>query len=253
MTFAHLSAQAILIDGALTEYERGMEFFYRELVFLNADIFIVEQILGFPLSLFVGPEKMIFLGRVVDNFLNSGLLTITKIATDNDPDLYTIRGFRNRIYQLVRPEYQADFRNLLRQSRFDQTTVDILGRARDLRNGRIAHATQALAFRIPEQDRIDFAELVHLRDALNAQLNVLSFNTEHIMLPIEYSSRIERQAGVEHKTDIEEVLDSIARNSFILKLHVKEPQNWGFQRAALTDAQITHLNHYRRKFGLSEV
>jgi hypothetical protein len=253
MTFAQLSAQNVLVEGSLPEYERGMEFFYRELVFLNTDIFIIEQILQFPLSLFAGPDNTIFFGRVVDNFLNSDLLIVTKIATDNGPDLYTIRGFRNRIFQLVRPEYQMVFRDLLRRSRFDQITEDILGRARELRNGRIAHATQALAFQIPEKDRIDFAELVHLRDALNTQLDVLSFNTEHMMLPIPYSSRVERPAGENHTTDIEELLDSIARNSILLNMPEREPQYWSFQRAALTDAQINHLNHYRRKFGLSDI
>jgi hypothetical protein len=253
MTFTQLSAHNVLAEGSLPEYERGMEFFYRELVFLNTDIFIVEQILRFPLSLFATQDNTIFFGRVVDNFLNSGLLIVTKIATDNGPDLYTIRGFRNRLFQLVRPEYQTDFRDILRQSRFDQNTEDILGRARELRNGRIAHATQALAFQIPEQDRIDFAELVQLRDALNAQLDALSFNTEHMMLPIPYNSRVERRAGGNHSTDIEEVLDAIARNSTLLNMPEQEPQDWSFQRAALTGSQINHLNHYRRKFKLSEV
>lgn len=253
MALIHLSAQDVLIEGTLPEYKRAIEFFYRELVFLNTDIFILEKIFRFPFSLFVESDNMIFFQRVVDNFLTTSLLTITKVATDNGSDLYTIRGFRNRIRELVRPEYQEGFREVLRQSRFDQNIKNILAKAHDLRNGRIAHATQALAFHIPEQDRIDFAELVLLKDALNAQLNALSFNTDHLMLPIPYSSRIERPKGITYTTDITGLLDSIAQNSILLRLPEQQPQQWDFYRDTLTDAQITCFNQYRIKFDLSEV
>lgn len=253
MNLHGLSAQDTLIEGAIEEYQRGMDFFFYELVNLNVDIIVVEQILNFPFSLFVGPEKKIFFSRVVDNFLNAAILTITKIATDNGADLYTLRGFRNRVLQLIRAEYQDEFRSMLKQSRFDQTTEKMLQRARNLRNDRIAHATKAQAFRIREQDRVDFREIIHLKDILNNQLDVLSFNTEHMMLPVEYDPGVQHPRGVIHKTDIEDLLDSVAHNSYLLRMPEEKPEMWTIQRTRLSEMQINQVNHYRRKFGLTDV
>lgn len=253
MNLHKLSAQDVLIEGTIEEYQRGMEFFFKELVNLNFDIYIVEQILNFPFILFVGPEKTIFFSRVVDNFLNTAILTISKVATDNGTDLFTLRGFRNRVLQLVRSEYQSEFRSMLRQSRFDPTTEEMLQRARNLRNGRIAHATQALAFLIPEQDRVDFREIVHLKDILNNQLDVLSFNTENMMLPIEYDPRVQHPKGIAHTSDIEDLLNSVAHSSYLLHMPERQPEVWAIQRTHLSEMQINQVNHYRKKFGLIEI
>jgi hypothetical protein len=73
------------------------------------------------------------------------------------------------------------------------------------------------------------------------------------MLPAEYSLRVQHPVGVGHRTDIEEALDAVARNSALLNLPEQEPDMWGFQRTRLTEAEVVQLNRYRRKFGLPEV
>src|SRR6266852_1627795 len=125
MAFADRSAEDVVVEGALPEYKQGMEFFYRELVSLNVDLYIVEKILQFPFGLFTPPEKMTFFSRVVDDFIGMGILTITKIATDNGADLYTMPGFRNTLLGLVRDQFREGFRTLLRQSRFDDATREL--------------------------------------------------------------------------------------------------------------------------------
>jgi hypothetical protein len=55
------------------------------------------------------------------------------------------------------------------------------------------------------------------------------------------------------KTDIQMLLDLVARTSPLLNLPEQEPEFWVFERAELTQDEIRTLNHYRRKFGLPEV
>lgn len=240
----------VLIEGTIQEYERGIEFFYIKLLLLNTDIFIVERILKFPFGLFVGRDDMICWSRIVVNFLDMALLTITRLATDTGEDLYTLLGFRNRLLALVQPTYQEQFRQLLRESKFDAKTRNLLDRANAIRDRQIAHFHREWAFQIPEESRVDFTDIAGLRDILNAQLDVLAFNAYHMMLPTPYQEQTQLTFGEQFAPDIEQALASIAQNSVLLNMPEVDPAQWAGQRVRLSDHQLSLLNKYRVRFGL---
>jgi hypothetical protein len=70
------------------------------------------------------------------------------------------------------------------------------------------------------------------------------------MLPIHYDSRALRH---HEKTDIEEILDGIARNSFFLNMPERHPERWKYRRPNLSGDKLKSFNHYRRKFDMPEV
>lgn len=189
----------------------------------------------------------------MENFLNSCLLVITKLTTDQGDDLYTIPRFKNRILQLLQPQYQEEYRQILRQARFDQITRELLEKSRKVRNGRIAHATLAMAYNIAETDRINYTELVHLRDELNSQLKLMSFNTDRMMLPVEYDPRVQRSAYSNYTTDIEDILNSVAYSSPFLRLAEENPEIWETMRSSISQEHLNALNEYRQKSGLPAV
>lgn len=254
MDFSKLGAKEVLIDDVLPEYERGMDFFYLEqLVPLNASIYIIERVLQFPFELFVNPEDTVFFRLLIDNFYTAGLLTITKLATDSGKDLYTILQFKNWVAQQVRAEFREDFHKYLKQAKFDKKTRDMFERARELRNTSGAHIKRDLVLGNLEQDRLSFAELKALRDALNSLLEILSFDRGHLMLPIPYHSDVMHPAGIDSRSDIERILDSLAKDSHILNLPEKNPDHWAAFRKNLSEVNLEAINKYRAKFGLPEV
>ncbi|HEY2922103.1 MAG TPA: hypothetical protein VGK77_24245, partial [Candidatus Binatia bacterium] len=85
---------------------------------------------------------------------------------------------------------------------------------------------------------------------LNSLLNALAFNVEYSMLPIPYDARARRPS---EKTDIEEILDGIAKNSFFLNMPERYPERWRYRRPNLSGDKLDAFNHYRRKLDLSEV
>lgn len=253
MDISKVNAKEALVEHAVAEYEKGLGFFFSELVELNVNIYILERIAQFPFDLFVAIDDTIFWDSVIRNFFNIGVLTVTRLATDSAGDLHTLVQFKNRAREWVKPEYKSSFDEYMRQTRFDQATRELLERARHLRANRIAHVTRAWYSGEREVFQLSFVELKSLRDALNSLLNALSFNTENRLLPIPYDPQVIRGRGEDSRTDIEKILDCVARESHILNMPERYPERWKRRREKLSDEKVDQINYYRKKFGLPEV
>ncbi len=220
---------------------------------MNKIIYLAEQIIEFPFDLFIPRDNQIFLTIVMNSFHDSAILTITRLATDQAGDLFTLDRFKNRVRELIKPEFKSAFDSRLRAARFDNEVRSLLAKARDLRTHRIAHITRDFASGGVMLFRPNISELKELRDALNALLDALAFNVEFGMLPIPYDCRVIHPKGSNYKTDIEEILDGFAKNSFFLNMPERHPERWKYRRPHLDDDKVRILNHYRRKFNLPEV
>jgi hypothetical protein len=251
------AAKDILKPGALTEYEQGMTFLYYELIELNVNIYLVDQILRFPLKLFLLEEragKDIFLSQFIDNTMYISILSITRLVADDSPDVFTMNTFQNRLLQLVKPEYKAAYKERLRDNRFSDPEIrSIRNKAKDFRNKRLAHLTQDYFQQVYDKTikiiNIYFPDVKALCEKLNRSFSNLAFDAEYIMLPNEYWD----DQPASYKSDIEEILDSIAKNSHILSLPETSPLRWRVVLPTLTQSDLSQLNQYRRKFGMPEV
>jgi hypothetical protein len=230
MDISNLDAKDVLEESGLDEYRAGMNFFYSELVELNVIVYLAEQIVDFPFELFAHPDKTIFFSMVMHSFHNSAILIVTRLAADQKGDLYTLSRFKNRVLELTKPEFKDSVKTRLREVRFDQVISDLLEKARELRSNRIAHTTQDLISENIKASRPTLYEITKLRDALNSLLDATSFNVSHMMLPIPYAPNVLRSPNIEHKTDIEELLECVLRNSNLLNMPERFPERWNRRR-----------------------
>lgn len=254
MDIDNLRAEDLIInEDELSFYEKGMNFFYGQLVHLNVNIFILDHILEFPFHLFTDPDGSLFFRKVFDNFFYASLLIITRITTDQKGDFFTLPRFKNHIRKVIKNEYQKQFNERLKQARFDKNSRDLLDKIRELRNIQVVHVKEdfALGQRLPP--RIVFGNLKTIRDDLNDLLDALSFNVEHLMLPIQYHPEVQHPPGYDSRPDIEIILDNIAKNSPLLNLPENNPQAWKYRRDMLPETDLELLNEYRRKLDLPEV
>jgi len=246
----NLDPKDVLREGAFEEYDEGMGFFFSELVDLNIIIYLAEQIVAFPFDLFASRDNQTFFSVVMASFYDSAILTITRLATDQKGDLFTLARFKNKVRDLVKEEYRKPFELRLKEARFDNQAEGLLAKARDLRDHRIEHTTRGefIAGNI-KLFRPNISDLKELRDALNRLLDALAFNVEYGMLPIHYNRHSLRK---NEKTDIEEILDGIAKNSHYSNLPENNPERWKYRRPHLNVEDLEALNYYRRKFNLPE-
>ena len=252
MDISNLNAKDVLEESGLDEYEAGMKFFCSELVELNIIVYLAEQMVDFPFELFAHSDKTIFFGMVMRSFHDSAILIVTRLATDQKGDLYTLSRFKNRVLESAKPEFKDSVKARLREARFDQAVAGLLEKAKELRRNRIAHTTRDLISENIKVSRPTLSEVIRLRDALNSLLDALSFNVSHIMLPIHYAPNVLQSPHISHKTDIEELLECVARNSNLLNMPEKSPERWNRRRAHLGEEKINKINFYRRKLGLPE-
>ncbi len=241
----NIDSDDVLREGTAAEYKQGMEMFFNQLVRLNLNMEIIERILDFPADLFgVGlGASASFLATTVLNTFEASILIITKVAQDNSgSDVQTLTRFKNRIgSQLVKPEYQRAFWRKLEVARFDTETQDLLSKALALRNKDIAHLIPD-----PNLRRLTLADVKTLRDRLNLLFQSLAFNTQYVFLPLNYGSF---GAG---QSDLDYILDSIAKNSKPLNYPEQNPEWWPSMRVSMSPGELKQLNKYRRKFDLTE-
>ena len=190
MNISDLGPKDVLKESALEEYEEGTGFFFSELVQLNTILYLAEKIVNFPFDLFAGGDDSLFFTMVMDSFYDSAILIISRLVIDQKGDLFTLRRFRNRVRDLVKPELKGAFEAHLAETRFDKGVNGLLKRVRDLRTHRIAHITRDFYAGNIKLFRPNLLELVELRNALNSLLNALAFNVEYQMLPIPYDHRV---------------------------------------------------------------
>lgn len=248
--FSSLNEEVVLEKGSIDEYQKTVKFFWDELTKLNINIFIIKKIFEFPFDLFSPLENTIFFSRVFWNFYENSVLIITKLATDVGEDLHTLLQFKNWVRKQIKSEYESDFRQKLRAVKFDSGTRKIFYKAKNLRDDVITHFNKD---RLEQTPNLSLSELEKLKDKLNSLFDALLFNAGYAMLPLSYSENVIRPNGVDSRTDIEVILDLIAKNSETLNMPEHLPEVWKFVKENYDEEAIKTINKYRKKFNLPEV
>lgn len=251
--FSKKNPEDVLKAEALDEYRVAMAEFHVRLVSLKTDIFIVQKILDFPIGLFTVLEDGLFLRRVVHNFCETAVLQITKMATDQVANARTIRKFKNFMHRAIKDEYRDDYRQILKEAKFSSRTESLLDKAKKLRDTQIAHSLRDPAAETGPEDSITFGDIKSLCDELIRLFEVASFSSEFMYLTISYDPRVQHPAGRDARPDIEKILDSIVRESSVIRMPENRPEVWRHLRERWSQAKIDQFNAYRRKVGMPEV
>jgi hypothetical protein len=251
--FSQKNPDDVLKTESLDEYRAKMTEFHLRLTSLKVDLFIVQKIVDFPLGMFTVLEDGLFLNRVVQNFGLMAVLKITAMATDQVSDARTLPKFKKFMYQAIKDEFRDEYRQLLKGVKFGARTESLLEKAKTLRNTQIAHALRDPAVELGEDEIMTFGEVKSLADELVRLFDVASFSSEYYYLPASYDPRVQHPVGSDSRPDIEKILDSIARESGVIRSPENHPERWPHRRERWSQAKIDLFNAYRRKFGLPEV
>ncbi len=239
-------------------YKKGLQAYWEKVIHLNTNIYILEKLHEFPWSDLTTRNKAIFFAQTFENYMDISTIIINSILGDEDNNTI-INIFMNKVgNNLVREEFKSSFHQHLKKTKaeanFKHLNVQggLLKRVKNWRNTVIAHFKEwrlTNANPPPDVTRIDFTELRLLIDTLNKLFHSLTFNVEYLPYQMDYNPKVIHNQP--YQTDIEDVLDNIAKESYRLNMPEAYPDQWKYLRPNLTQNQIDAINKYRIKFGLN--
>jgi len=260
MALREVAPEDLIESSWLKKYKQNIEALWWQLVRLNSSIFVLEKMFAFPFDLFQPPPPPRHFWNLTEIALfEACVMIVWRVAVDNSfGEGLTLQQLKNEIFQHLREENHRDqFRKALKEIGFESATSTFRPKIKEIRHNYIAHFN--LGRRVnptPEQIRqrtLLFSELKKCCDTLNSFFDLLCFSHQRAVLPIEYHPDVLHPAGVDRRSDVELLLDSLARDSFFLRFPEEDPDFWSLYRKNLTERQIETLNQYRAKFGLPGV
>lgn len=243
MKLSEIDVNDLLCQNFIDEYKKGISMFFSELVTLNTNIFILRKIEQFPFSLFCKPSNTIFFSTIQQNLYDMSIVIITKTFTDKGGDLITLPKFKNSVLKNTDSKYRDELKKKFKEQRFDTIVTDLIEKATSIRNSRVAHLKSEAIFS-GKIELLRIEELEKIAEELNILVQSISFNVERVYLPLFYTEYYKEP------TDVEKLLDSLARESTILNLPETFPIGWKRQKTKMSEEQLKMINIYRQKFGL---
>lgn len=234
------------------EYHAQKETIGQELAKLNACILVLEKVNAFPFHIFAPyRERSHFWELTAVCLFESAVLAIWKIGIDSQSSGLTLRHFKNEIFRnLQHAQARTQVSSALLVVDFEARLSALKVKVVDLRHNIVAHWNRNwlnadVEFR--SKRAVDVAHLKSMAKVLDELFHILCFGSDFATLPIDYYLD-KHNPG--RGTDIDELLDDIARKSPALSLPEGNPEVWLKLKTKLSLQDVASFNFYRMRFGL---
>ncbi len=257
MQIQEMKPDDLIRPSWLDSYEKEIEALWWQLVQLNSNVFILEKLSAFPFDLFQ-IIRTPFWELVRASLFETSVMIIWRLVDPGEKTL-TLAHFKDRIRENLREEeYCSQFDELLEGIDFEGTVSNIRLRVQKIRHNQLAHFQRKwIVDPSPEQMKersLPLSDLGTLRDALNSLFDLLCFGHMRSVLLFDYDPKVQRPAGSDSRSDIERLLDSVAKESPLLNMPEEQPEIWPYWRDKnMSQQSLEVLNQYRLKFGLPKV
>ncbi len=238
------------------KYEAKRDILYRELVTFNTRLFTLKKLDAFPFSLFLPFYGDRIFWQTVRNALIESIINISwRIVIDTDSNILTLRSFKNDIFQHLRSDTKSKqiLGRMIKLVDFEKQIASLEKKVTYIRHNFIAHLNEENQTNPEPQILINFtirqADLETLLNTSRDLFNVLCFGEYHELWLWDYSEIVRSDS----RTDIDRMLDSIARNSPVLNLPETDPELWKKHFIESSPTRIDMFNAYRIKFGLAKI
>jgi len=213
---------------------------------LHGTLLVLRKLREFPFDYVYGPLPE-FWRLVIENFASMACVRICTLMTDRGSDTLTLPKFKNAILKTrwVDPEKRELYQQTLRHHKYDNAVDEIVNNVRELRDNEIAHSL------INKQSTgVRFDELLRLFDATHALFGALSFGSNYVTLTGDFTPGT--IGGKPTKTSLDELLDSVLRDSDFVSLPERENDHWLDIRPHFDKEYLKIMNQCRLRIGLPD-
>lgn len=244
MNITDKKPEDILNPKFLEKYKKLREDIWSRLSHINTTITILEIILQSPLQYFQKSET-IFWQTVSWNFVWISEILIHAMVNDQSSDAHTLLRFKNDILKWLKDSEKAEFIQILKEHKFDQTTKTIMEKITQIRHKELAHRE----FKnncFPNPNGITISEIRRAYNDIENLFHACSFG-------IEYDTTLYPTGtcgGKPIEKDIDKLLDLIVKNSHWLNQPEFMKEHWPESRQEILEEELRDLNTWRKKFCL---
>ncbi len=254
-----MKAEDVLDPQWIETYKAQIEAIWWQLVALNTNIFLIGKIEDFRFDLFA-PQSKTYWQITKTALIEASLMIIWRVIVDYQREALTLNKLKNEILRNVRPEIQ-DERKALKEY-FDSSNFNTLvsvseEQVREIRHKYLAHLNASWnTIPTPNRAYISRSDMQQLLNAAHRLFTLLCFNIERSLWYSDYSDydpNVMSSEGRKPTSDIDELLEQIAKHSHVLNLPETDVEEWNYYRKELTEKDISVINSYRKNLNLPEV
>lgn len=244
----------IILPAHLAAYELEVGAIANEITNFNANLYLLEKIFNFPWDLILddwGP----FWEYIEKALFDSVILSIWKLCIDKKYEGLTLGKMRDKLMKdYIKPEFRDELIGRLKAADYEKKLATVEGLYTEIRHNYVAHfnfkkATTPTAVEIAAR-KLDLKVLLGTKDLMNSIYQVISLN-RYAYLPVQYyPDSMNIAADGPPGTDIDKLLDLIARNSETVNMPERQQEYWLFFKESRSPEEIEILLALRKKYGL---
>jgi hypothetical protein len=246
-----IKAEDILETTYVGEYRKQLEALWIQLVSINANLFYIEKLESFRFDIFLNVDDGYYWQITKNALLEACISGIYRVGLDTGEDFLSLLKFRSNVFKHLRKDVGIELRKKIGSVKFEGELKEVERKIRDIRHhfyGHLQYDTHVNPDTMPPM-LVNLAEIKHVFAELVRLFHQLGF-AEFWSLWYPCHSENRRK---NNDTDIDHLLDSVAKNSQLLNSPENNPDLFRLIREDMKAEEIQVLNAYRRKFGLPEI
>lgn len=246
--------ESVLSPNDYQQYKEMMTGMWPHVITLNTYVYLLSRILAFPFGLLgIDPEP--FWTALQRALFDGSVLAIWGLVFDRDRRSCTLLDVKKHLSQALQDGHAKEALDELFRKEFPEGWESAFRKKiEEIRHNYVAHYNLRKHARPSpaeiEKRRLTLSDLETARDKVVGLFDILALDVDYRVLPPEYDPHIRFPAQEDKRTDIERILDRLARESYTLNLPERNPALWPYKLAHLSPHQRDQLNHFRHRFGL---
>jgi len=249
--------ESVLETDQFRKHKQMIESVSQNILVLNANIYLLAKLIAFPFEL-LGVDHQPCWTTIQRALLDGCVLAIWRVALDTNPEGSTLLHIKNFLFlnltDLKAKQFLAIEMKRLSPGAWESSWGS---KIEEIRHSYIAHHNLQKRFASTSEEvaaqRLTFDEIKIARDEIIEVFDVLTLGVGYQTNPIEYDPKVIVPSQMDKRTDIEVLLDLMAKDSYLVNLPERNPQLWPHLLAGMTIKRREQLNAFRRKFSLPEV
>lgn len=251
-----ITPEKVLRKDFLRSYRTERDALHAQMLSMNTRLFFMRKLLDFPFHLFSDDQLFGFWDTVYYSLFESTIVTMYRVGLDTHKSgVLTLQGLAKTVSKNIAEESDREtFDNACKKSILIQQHEELRTKVSQIRNHFIAHVNRdkisLLSRSQSSQLHVTLSELETIRTAMNDYFAILCLGEGLGVMLIQYDGKTQDHSEL---TDIDALLDWVARSSPVLNMPEQDPNVWRVHREDLSEDDVAVLNHWRVKFSLQPV